>query len=232
MDPNVERRVSDKSVMQRTGSGEAEETASSSIDLASLNAVYTLEEREGQRLARAMRAEGLKALDQWRHAWEPQIHGGACAAASAMSALRFLGLDEGWSQQRIFDRVLRPHSLITAGVSFENGAKMLRLISRALEVTTVSTRDNTALQRELRADLEDAFFNGAQICILVNFLRPSGGGHWSPLGGFSENRALILDTNSQKHPPHWMHVGALVHAMTTHNNVTGRPRGYILLRKS
>lgn len=199
---------------------------------------WPLEEEEGQRLAHAMSTQGLASLKRWCEAWEPQIHSGACAAASAMGALRFLGLAGSWSQRKIFDKVLYPYGLITAGVSFTNGAQMLQLLgAQMLEVTQHCSKDKSAVEIQLREDLSAAFAGDCNFCILVNYWRPlcplgfSGGGHWSPLGGISEDHVLILDTNSNSHPPHWACLSDLVGAMCEHNPTTQLPRGYVTLRR-
>lgn len=197
-----------------------------------------LDDHEGQRLVRAMDTQGVAVLGRWCKSWEAQIHGGSCAAASAMGALRFLGLDSNWTQQKIYDKVLDPHRLVTSGVSFDNGTAMLRLLGgQSLEVKRVCNRNEAELERELRADLSIAFSADSQLCILVNYLRTlcppgfSGGGHWSPLGGFAEDRVLILDTHSKVHPPHWVFFSDLVRAICQHNAATGMPRGYVTLTK-
>jgi len=199
--------------------------------------VWYYEDHDGQRLARAMSEDGIASLNRWCKAWEPQVHGGSCAAASAMSALRFLGMARGWSQQRIWDEVLHPNGLVTQGIRFLHGFEMCRLLGgRVLDVRERSSNDEFELDRRLREDLSDAFSNGSDMCILVNYLRQvcpigfSGGGHWSPLGGFAEDKVLIMDTNSKKHPPHWVCIEELWRAMCQHNPTTGGPRGYVTLR--
>eukprot|EP00930_Biecheleria_cincta_P088627 TRINITY_DN77888_c0_g1_i1.p1 TRINITY_DN77888_c0_g1~~TRINITY_DN77888_c0_g1_i1.p1 ORF type:complete len:233 (+),score=36.33 TRINITY_DN77888_c0_g1_i1:179-877(+) len=197
-----------------------------------------LDDQEGQRLALAMDTEGVAVLGRWCKAWEAQIHGGSCAAASAMGALRFLGLESNWSQKKIWDEILSPHRLVTAGVSLDNGTAMLRLLGgQALEIKRVCNRNEAELERELRADLAIAFSAGSQLCIIANYLRTlcppgfSGGGHWSPLGGFAEDRVLILDTHNKLHPPHWVFFADLVRSICEQNRATGMPRGYVTLRK-
>lgn len=197
-----------------------------------------LKDQEGQRLARAMDAEGIAVLGRWCKAWEAQIHGGSCAPASAMGALRFLGLEGTWSQQKIWDKLLYPHRLVTAGVSLDDGTTMFRMLGgQATDVKRVCNGNEAELERELRADLSAAFSADSQLCILVNYLRSlcppgfSGGGHWSPLGGFVGERVLILDTHSKVHPPHWVFFRDLVRAICEHNARTGLPRGYVTLRR-
>ena len=95
--------------------------------------------------------------------------------------------------------------------------------------------------------------------VLVNFHRSQlgqdGGGHWSPLGSYSDikNAFLILDVAKYKYPPYWAPSERLFDAMATYDscghksderlghteelykNVTtklnceSRPRGYIIL---
>eukprot|EP00931_Biecheleriopsis_adriatica_P060349 TRINITY_DN36230_c0_g1_i1.p1 TRINITY_DN36230_c0_g1~~TRINITY_DN36230_c0_g1_i1.p1 ORF type:complete len:252 (+),score=40.29 TRINITY_DN36230_c0_g1_i1:34-756(+) len=202
---------------------------------------WSLDEEEGLRLAHAMSPEGLTCLRRWwRECWEPQIHGGACATASAICALRYLGLCRSWTQQKIWDTILVPHGLITRGVSLENGVKMLKLLAgdAELQVKAVCNLKLEEVEASLQADLARAFTDDCSTCILVNYTRTlcpagsSGGGHWSPLAGYAEGRVLILDTNSKVHPPHWAPLQDLLRAMCEYNDVTKQARGYVTLRKA
>eukprot|EP00747_Dinoflagellata_sp_TGD_P195774 gnl/TRDRNA2_/TRDRNA2_64952_c0_seq1.p1 gnl/TRDRNA2_/TRDRNA2_64952_c0~~gnl/TRDRNA2_/TRDRNA2_64952_c0_seq1.p1 ORF type:complete len:253 (+),score=32.18 gnl/TRDRNA2_/TRDRNA2_64952_c0_seq1:168-926(+) len=191
-----------------------------------------LQDVEGQRLASAMGPRGRAALKRWCEAWEAQMDSSSCAPASAVAALKFLGIGHGWSQARVWDDVVMPLRLMTRGISLADGIKMLRAIGGgAWEVSERCTHDEAGLERVLRADLAKAFEDGESICVLANYWRPSGG-HWSPVAGFAEEKVLILDTNNRRQPPHWMPLASFVAALTRHNEVTGRPRGYALLRLS
>mmetsp|Transcript_36972 Transcript_36972/g.85292 ORF Transcript_36972/g.85292 Transcript_36972/m.85292 type:complete len:259 (-) Transcript_36972:65-841(-) len=206
----------------------------------------------------AMGDPGKAALQRWLLAWEAQQTGYFCAPASALAALRFLGVASDWSQWRIFQEVIQPNGLLTAGVSLRSGAEMLRYLSSfnsrqaalashpgacspelqgTLRVEEVCSSDPQQLAMCLERDLHAAFEDGQEVCLLANYWRPSGG-HWSPIAGWvppkdaSDGLVFILDTNSQRHPPHWLRFSELVEAMCRHNAKTGRARGYVKLRVS
>lgn len=201
---------------------------------------WPVESAEGKRLCASMSAPGQAALLRWRGSaeksgtWEAQTKGYFCAPASAVSALRFLGLaGRGLSQDAVFNQIVTPNGLFTAGISFEHGCKMLKLLGGdLLDVQACSSRQDTEMTAWLRKDLTSAFEHGENLCILVNYWRPiSGGGHWSPLGGFAEEKVLILDTAANKNPHQWMPLEWLVHGLCRHNGYTGLPRGYVIIRE-
>ena len=63
-------------------------------------------------------------------------------------------------------------------------------------------------------------------------LQQSGSGHFSPIGGYQEDRdmVLIMDVARFKYPPHWVPLEALYQAMQPIDSDTCRSRGYMLLR--
>ncbi len=64
-------------------------------------------------------------------------------------------------------------------------------------------------------------------------LEQTGDGHFSPLGGYHRGRdlVLVLDVARFKYPPHWAPLALLREAMLPPDPVTGRPRGYLMLRR-
>ncbi|MEP7126139.1 MAG: phytochelatin synthase family protein [Byssovorax sp.] len=64
-------------------------------------------------------------------------------------------------------------------------------------------------------------------------LDQTGDGHFSPLGGYHRGRdlVLVLDVARFKYPPHWAPLSLLWEAMQPPDPVTGRPRGYLVLRR-
>lgn len=65
-------------------------------------------------------------------------------------------------------------------------------------------------------------------------LKQTGSGHFSPIGGYSkaQDLVLILDTARFKLPPHWVPLELLWEAMKSLDEMTGRPRGFMVLKKS
>ena len=64
-------------------------------------------------------------------------------------------------------------------------------------------------------------------------LEQTGDGHYSPVGGYHRERdlVLLLDVARFKYPPHWAPLSLLWEAMQPADPVTGRPRGYLMLRR-
>ena len=64
-------------------------------------------------------------------------------------------------------------------------------------------------------------------------LDQTGDGHYSPIGGYHRGRdlVLLLDVARFKYPPHWAPLSLLWDAMQPADPVTGRPRGYLMLRR-
>lgn len=200
-----------------------------------MESLPTADTAEGRGLIGLMTLAGRDALVRWQAVWQPQTNGYYCAPASALAALRFLGLgaDAGLSQDYIYHKVIRPRGLFTSGVSFEHGCQLMQILGAgALEVRRVQFRDAIIVEARLAEDLALALECSETVCILANYWRPpSGGGHWSPLAGFVEGRVLVLDTNSAKGPPHWLPLSKMAQALCRHNEKTGLPRGYLVVRR-
>lgn len=64
-------------------------------------------------------------------------------------------------------------------------------------------------------------------------LNQTGDGHFSPVGGYFEEKdlVLLLDVARFKYPPHWVKTAVLFDAMSRPDADTGRPRGYVTLSK-
>ena len=65
-------------------------------------------------------------------------------------------------------------------------------------------------------------------------LGQTGTGHFSPVAAYSptHDSVLILDSARFKYDPHWVKLPLLVQAMQAEDTSTGKPRGYMLLRRS
>lgn len=194
---------------------------------------WALDSCEGRRLAASMPQGARAALARWREGsnrcWEPQQRGHYCAPASAVATLRFFGIaGPGLSQTTVYERIVVPNGLFTSGVSFEHGHKMMELLAvKELEIRPCSSPCRDEVRARLRADLQ-----AEGLVLLANYWRPGvGGGHWSPLGGFAEDKVLVLDTAADRFPPQWMPLDWIVEGLCRHNDKTGRPRGYLAIRR-
>eukprot|EP00438_Fugacium_kawagutii_P010258 Skav208136 [mRNA] locus=scaffold4270:55252:58368:+ [translate_table: standard] len=105
-----------------------------------------------------MPVEGQKAFERWCKVWEPQLYSSFCGPASALAALRFLGLEKSWTQNRIYDEVVCPKRLFTRGISFANGVVMLKTLG--VQVVEHTSFDEVQIAERLRQDLAAAFERG------------------------------------------------------------------------
>ena len=65
-------------------------------------------------------------------------------------------------------------------------------------------------------------------------LEQSGGGHFSPIGGYNsfEDAVLIMDVARFKYPPHWVKLVNLFEAMQTIDIENGgKSRGYLIIKR-
>jgi len=64
-------------------------------------------------------------------------------------------------------------------------------------------------------------------------LNQTGDGHFSPIAGYhaASDSVLVLDTARFKYAPHWVSVAALADAMARVDPETGKPRGFLALRR-
>jgi len=80
--------------------------------------------------------------------------------------------------------------------------------------------------------------NNSRIVMVAAYSRPhlkqTGSGHFSPIGGYNEERdmVLIMDVARFKYPPHWVPLPALFEAMQAIDKETEKSRGYLLLQAS
>ncbi|KAF2073651.1 hypothetical protein CYY_005036 [Polysphondylium violaceum] len=65
-------------------------------------------------------------------------------------------------------------------------------------------------------------------------LGQTGGGHYSPIGGYHKEKdlALVLDVARFKYSPHWVPVSVLWEAMQSADQETKRPRGYYVMSRN
>jgi glutathione gamma-glutamylcysteinyltransferase len=99
-------------------------------------------------------------------------------------------------------------------------------------------RPDAAPIDRFRDDLRAACAAPAGVAMVVAYSRgalgQTGDGHFSPIGAWepASDRALVLDVARFKYPPHWVSVGALYEATRSPDPATGRPRGWVVLRRS
>ncbi|BAZ26274.1 phytochelatin synthase [Kalymmatonema gypsitolerans NIES-4073] len=72
--------------------------------------------------------------------------------------------------------------------------------------------------------------------IIVNYNRSAigqtGGGHISPIAAYHEktDKFMIQDVSSYKYPPVWVSATMLWNAMNTGDAISGKTRGYLIVK--
>eukprot|EP00493_Phyllostaurus_siculus_P022399 UN22731 len=99
-------------------------------------------------------------------------------------------------------------------------------------------REGNYLYKEddFRKDVKQALSTALSV-VICNYTRKGlnqiGGGHWSPIGGFSEEKdmVLILDVAKFKYGSHWVPLKDMYNAMKTVDTDANRARGWMVLSK-
>jgi glutathione gamma-glutamylcysteinyltransferase len=196
---------------------------------------------EGRALFREALAEGH--MEGW-FALAEQFHTQAdpafCGLGTLVVALNALGVDPGrlwkgpwrWYSEELLDCCLTLDDVRDKGVTLDQFA----CLARCNGATTQTRRAGDATLATFRADLRAAASSPGLVLAAAysrRTLGQTGDGHFSPVAAFHEasDLALVLDVARFKYPPHWVPVPALWEAMRPHDPATGRPRGWVLLRR-
>lgn len=197
---------------------------------------------EGRRLFREALAEGN--LEGW-FALAEQFHTQAdpafCGLGTLVVALNALGVDPGrlwkgpwrWYSEELLDCCLPLEAVRSQGITLDHFA----CLARCNGVSAATHRASESSIEAFRADLRSAATSASGPVLAASYSRSAlgqtGDGHFSPVAGFHEGRdvALVLDVARFKYPPHWVPVPMLWEAMLPSDPVTGRSRGWALLRR-
>lgn len=197
---------------------------------------------EGRTIFREALAEGN--LEGW-FALAEQFHTQAdpafCGLGTLVVALNALGVDPGrlwkgpwrWYSEELLDCCLPLESVRTGGITLDQFA----CLARCNGVSAASRRADESSIEAFRADLRAAATSASGPALAVSYSRralgQTGDGHFSPVAGMNAGRdlALVLDVARFKYPPHWVPVPRLWEAMLPIDPVTGRSRGWAMLRR-
>ncbi len=76
----------------------------------------------------------------------------------------------------------------------------------------------------------------AALCVSYHrgTLGQTGDGHFSPVGGYSEedDMVLVLDVARFKYPVYWVDVSTLWKSLHNIDSISGRPRGFVILSRA
>lgn len=198
---------------------------------------------EGRALFDAARAAGgmesfFPLIEQFHTQADPAF----CGLGTLVVALNALGVDPGrlwkgpwrWFSEELLDCCTSLERVRAQGISLDEFACLARCNGASAEVQ----RPDAFGLAEFRAAIAGAAASSVDPALVVSYdrraLGQTGSGHFSPIGGYepASDHALVLDVARFKYPPHWVPVPALHAATRPHDPVTGKPRGWVLLRRS
>ncbi|MEZ4451813.1 MAG: phytochelatin synthase family protein [Nannocystaceae bacterium] len=197
---------------------------------------------EGRRLFDEARAAGgmesfFPLIEQFHTQSEPAF----CGLGSLVVALNALGVDPGrlwrgpwrWYSEELLDCCAPLERVRAQGITLDELACLARCNGAVVEVARPEADDVDAL----RSAIAEASASSVDPALIVSYERAAlgqtGSGHFSPIGGYhrASDRALILDVARFKYPPHWVPVPLLHAATRAIDPSTGRPRGWVTLRR-
>lgn len=194
---------------------------------------------EGQAIFRDALAAGtmqgfFRLVEQFRTQDEPAY----CGLASVAMVLNALAIDprRAWKgpwrffHEHMLDCCHPLEKVREEGITLEQAACLARCNGAAVEVYPFGS---VSLDEFRDMVIEAA--STADHHIVVSYTRraflQTGDGHFSPIGGYSPERdmVLILDTARFKYPPHWVRLEELYMAMKAIDPATGQSRGLMRL---
>lgn len=179
--------------------------------------------------------EGFFALSEQFHT---QADPAFCGLGSLVVALNALAIDPGrlwkgpwrWFSEELLD-CCQPLERVR-----EKGIPLDELACLA-ECNGAEARVERSSLDALRSDVIAAARSAREPVVVASYTRKvlgqTGDGHFSPIGGYHPGRdlVLLLDVARFKYPPHWVPLAKLHEAMQAVDPETGRPRGWIVLKR-
>ncbi len=198
---------------------------------------------EGQRLfAEALASGGLGGYFALAEQYQTQSDPAFCGLGSLVVALNALAIDPGrlwkgpwrWFSEELLDCCVSLEQVRSEGVDLDTLGCLARC--NGGETTVVRPEPGEAAVDALRAAVVRASRGPGEVIIAAYdrvTLGQTGAGHFSPIGGYhtASDHVLVLDVARFKYPPHWVPLPRLVEAMRPLDPVTGRPRGWIAVRR-
>jgi glutathione gamma-glutamylcysteinyltransferase len=164
-----------------------------------------------------------------------------CGLGALVMVLNALAIDPGrawkgpwrWYSEELLDCCRSLDVVKREGLTMGQ----LRCLARCNGADVESFPAGQSTLVELREHVVEAARNADGPHLIAAYSRgklgQAGDGHYSPVGGYHRGRdlVLLLDVARFKYPPHWAPLSLLWDAMAPADPVTGRPRGYLMLRR-
>jgi Phytochelatin synthase len=189
--------------------------------------------------AEALAARGLEGYFPLAEQFHTQSEPAFCGLGSLVVALNALAIDPErlwkgpwrWFAEDLLDCCVPLEDVRERGLDIDELACLARCNGAEIDVQ----RANTATPEAWRTAL--AIAASGEAVVVASYDRKgmgqTGGGHFSPIGGYHATRdlALILDVARFKYPPHWVAADRLWNAMQSVDPSTGLARGWIVMRR-
>lgn len=191
--------------------------------------------------AEALTAGGLGGYFALAEQYHTQSDPAFCGLGSLVVALNALAIDPGrlwkgpwrWYSEELLDCCVSLDRVRAEGIDLDTLACLARCNHASAVVHRPAATDDA---EPLRAAVRAATAGPGTVVIAAYdraTLGQTGTGHYSPVGGYHPGRdlVLLLDVARFKYPPHWIPLTRLDAAMRPHDPATGRPRGWVELRR-
>jgi glutathione gamma-glutamylcysteinyltransferase len=194
---------------------------------------------EGRHLfAEALAAGGLGGYFPLAEQFHTQADPAFCGLGSLVVALNALAIDPGrlwkgpwrWFSEELLDCCVPLEEVRRRGLALDELACLARCNAAEVDLYRADSENLDSW----RAALTSAAHGGSVIIASYDraAIGQTGAGHFSPIGGFHAQRdlALVLDVARFKYPPHWISAEGLWKAMQVNDPMTGRARGWLVIR--
>src|ERR1700693_238407 len=203
---------------------------------------------EGRQVfAEALATEGLNGYFRLAEQFHTQSDPAFCGLGSLVVALNALAIDPErlwkgpwrWFAEDLLDCCVPLAEVRERGLDIDELACLARCNGAEVDV---QRRDSANLADWHAANLANwhaalAIAASGEAVLVASYDRSvmgqSGGGHFSPIGGYHVARdlALVLDVARFQYPPHWVSAEHLWRAMEPIDPATGQARGWLVLRR-
>ncbi len=190
--------------------------------------------------AEALASGGLDGYFALAEQFHTQADPAFCGLGTLVVALNALAIDPGrmwkgpwrWYTEELLDCCVPLDTVRARGLTLDELGCLARCNGAVATVHRAVDADESALGSAIAAAA-----GGDGSVVVASYdrraLGQTGGGHFSPIGGWHAGRAsaLVLDVARFKYPPHWVAVSRLHEAMRSVDPETGRSRGWAVLRR-
>jgi len=195
---------------------------------------------EGRQVfAEALAAGGLDGYFPLAEQFHTQSDPSFCGLGSLVVALNALAIDPGrlwkgpwrWFAEDLLDCCVPLPEVQKRGLDIDELSCLARCNGAQVAIVRADTADLAAWRTAIAAA------SRGDTVVIASYDRAAmgqtGSGHFSPIGGYHAARdmALVLDVARFKYPPHWVSAERLWSAMHPADPVTGRARGWMILRR-